>query len=186
MAVPAWPAMAQTYSPEVAMPEGLSCQCEMPLAWRAAQLDAHVRQAGMNEATYLLVALNQMEGVHEPEAGGPENRRLERIEAKLDLALHLLARGLNSGAQPASRLVQISPEGASWPDPAPPAEGSALIVELYPSEALPLGLLLPAIALPPDSGHARVRFADLPEALAEALYQFVFRRHRQAIRARSG
>jgi hypothetical protein len=44
---------------------------------------------------------------------------------------------------------------------------------------------LPAIALEPLSGNARVSFEGLTEALDEALYQFVFRRHRQAIRART-
>lgn len=139
----------------------------------------------MREAALLLTALNQMEGMYEHEASGPENRHLDRIEAKLDLTLHLLARTLETDATPPARSVQLTPSGAQWEDPQPPAEGTSLILELHPSEALPLSLKLPAIALEPLSGNARVKFEGLSEALDEALYQFVFRRHRQAIRART-
>ncbi len=168
------------------MTEGLSCTCEMPLTWQPAQLDPQALRTALIEATVLLVALNQMEGMHEAESGTPENRRLDRIEAKLDLALHLLGRSLASGDRPADKRVRLFPEGACWPDPMPPAEGTVLIFEIHPSEAVPLSLKLPAIALPPGDGEAEVRFVDLPEGLADALYQFVFRRHRQAIRTRGG
>jgi hypothetical protein len=162
----------------------------MPLAWQATALEpaAHQRQmrdTQIREAALLLSALNQMEGMHELESSGPENRRLDRIEAKLDLTLHLLARTLQTGDTPPTRSVQLTPSGAQWQDPAPPAAGTPLILEFRPSEALPLSLKLPAIALEPEAGNARVSFEDLSEALAEALYQFVFRRHRQAIRART-
>jgi hypothetical protein len=171
------------------MSEGLSCLCHMPLAWRAASLEPEDHQSQMQEATLLLTALNQIESTHELEAGGPENRRLDRIEAKLDLTLHLLARTLETSerlnTRPAARSVQLTPAGAQWQEAAPPVEGTRLILEIRPSEALPLNLKLPAIALEPQAGNARVSFEELSEAVAEALYQFVFRRHRQAIRART-
>lgn len=171
------------------MSEGLSCLCQMPLAWHAASLEPEERQRLMREATLLLSALNQIESTHELEAGGPENRRLDRIEAKLDLTLHLLARTLETSellnTHPAARSVQLTPAGAQWQDAAPPAEGTRLTLEIRPSEAVPLNLKLSAIALEPQAGNAHVSFEDLSEGLAEALYQFVFRRHRQAIRART-
>lgn len=172
------------------MIEGLSCEIFMPLAWRAEPLPAQARLSHMREAAHLLAALNQIESMHEQEAGSPENRRLDRIEAKLDLTLHLLARTLEirtpeTSAVPAARNVLLTPSEAQWPDPSPPAQGTPLIVEFRPSEALPISLELPAIALEPQAGTARARFDELTEALDEALYQFVFRRHRQAIRART-
>ena len=167
------------------MSDGLSCECHMPLAWHAAQLEPGVHQARMREATLLLTALNQMEGAHEIESSGHENRRLDRIEAKLDLTLHLLARTLETGTAPEMAIVQLTPSGAQWQDAAPPSEGTMLLLEFRPSEVLPLSLKLPAIALEPLSGYARVKFEGLTEALDEALYQFIFRRHRQAIRART-
>ncbi len=167
------------------MPDGLACTLRMPLAWHAVQLDPHTRQSRIVEAALLLNALNQMESSHDMEAGGPENRRLDRIEAKLDLALYLLASRLESDSALAPHDVHLTPSGAQWSDPTPPAAGSMLIVEFQPSKTLPLSLRLPAIALEPDTDQARISFEGLSEALDEALYQFVFRRHRQAIRART-
>jgi hypothetical protein len=167
------------------MSEGLFCECTIPLVWHAESLAPHLRQYRMQEAALLLAALNQIEATHELESSGAENRRLDRIEAKLDLTLHLLARTLETSATPTPRIVHLAPSGAHWQDSAPPAQGTPLTLELRPSEALPLSLKLPAIALEPLSGNARVSFEGLTETLDEALYQFVFRRHRQAIRART-
>lgn len=167
------------------MPDGLSCTCLIPLAWHAVQLDQNALNGRIREAALLLTALNQMETTHELETGSPENRRLDRIEAKLDLTLRLLARTLEPPTLSENRVVQLTPEGAQWPDSAPPTEGTTLLLELQLSEALPLSLKLPATARPPIDGNAYVRFQGLSEVLDEALYQFVFRRHRQAIRART-
>lgn len=168
------------------MSDGLACEIDMPLAWRPATLDEAARHSRIRTAALLLSALNQMESGHEAEAGGPENRRQERIEAKLDLTLHLLARALDQGELAACRTVRLSADGAQWPDAAPPAAGTAVLLIMRPSEALPLNLEIPGIAREPLGGDARVGFEDLSEALDAALYQFVFRRHRQAIRARGG
>lgn len=167
------------------MNEGLLCVCRMPLAWREAEPEEAERHATVREATLLLTAINQMEGGHELESGA-ENRRLDRLEAKLDLALHLLARALQPTAPVDSRLVRLGADEVAWEDTRPPADGVPLILELRPSEALPLTLKLPAVALAPMAGMARARLAGLSEALNDALVQFVFRRHRQAIRARAG
>jgi hypothetical protein len=168
------------------MSDGLICECRMPLVWREARLDEHERQAMMREAALLLTAVNQMESSHELESGGGENRRLDRLEAKLDLALHLLARALEPATPPTARVVRLGAEAVEWQDAQPPGEGVALVLELRPSETLPITLKLPAVALAPAPGLARARLVDLSEALNDALVQFVFRRHRQAIRARVG
>jgi hypothetical protein len=168
------------------MSDGLQCECRMPLTWRETSQDEASRRAMMREAALLLAAVNQMESSHESEGGGGENRRLERLEAKLDLALHLLARALEPASPPAARTVRLGAEGTEWDEEHPPSEGTALVIELRPSESLPITLKLPAVALEPSPGLARARFGDLTEALGDALTQFVFRRHRQAIRARAG
>jgi hypothetical protein len=169
------------------MNDGLLCECRMPLVWREATPDESAREVMMREAALLLAAINQMEGSHELEsAGAGESRRLERMEAKLDLALHLLARALDTAPSPPGHAIKLGAEGAEWDDDAPPLEGTALVLELRPSESLPLTLKLPAVALAPMPGLARVRLAELTDALNDALMQFVFRRHRQAIRARAG
>jgi hypothetical protein len=185
--------------------EGLSCVLPSPLVWYPIHLSVAARVAVMQQACYLLTALNQIESPSEPALSSPDNRRLDRIEAKLDLTLHLLSRLLQP-LEPASSVknagesvgehswenavegaekLRLSPHGIEWFDPAPPLEGTELMVELRPAEVLSLTLKLPAIALPPKPGDrwsASARFEGVSETLAEALYQFIFRKHRQAIR----
>jgi len=168
------------------MTDGLSCTSEMPLAWHPASLEENERQRMMREAALLLNALNQTESSHDLESSGADNRRFERLEAKLDLVLHLLARTLEPGASPSIRNVTLSPLAVEWNDEHLPIAGTPLILELRPSEHLPLTLRLPAVAQNSLPGLARASLIKLPEALDDALHQFVFRRHRQAIRARAG
>jgi hypothetical protein len=80
--------------------------------------------------------------------------------------------------------VKLSPEEMRWRETLPPAEGTPLLLELRPSPTLPLSLRLPAMALAPEDGWARASFLGLAEPVSDALHQFIFRRHRQAIRAR--
>lgn len=168
------------------MTDGLTCTSPMPLAWQTASLDESERQRMMREAALLLNALNQTESSHDLESGGADSRRFERLEAKLDLVLHLLARSLEPDASSPIRNVTLSPLGVEWSEPHPPIAGADVIVELRPSEQLPLTLRLPARARDPLPGVARASLVNPPETLDEALHQFVFRRHRQAIRARAG
>ena len=168
------------------MTDGLQWEGPMPLTWHDGEPNLAQRQVMLREAALLLAAVNQLEAGRETDATSPDNRRLDRLEAKLDLALHLLARVLQPQAPAKSRAVSLGAETVAWDDDAPPAEGQAIILSLRPSEQLPLTLELPAVALAPENGRARARFQDLPDDLADTLTQFVFRRHRQAIRARSG
>jgi hypothetical protein len=167
--------------------QGLWCECRLPLKWGTLDTAATPVAAIEHEALLLLTAINQMEAVHELEPGGTEHRRLERVEAKLDLTLYLLARTLEPAAPPALMDVKLSPEEIRWQETRPPAEGTPLLLQLRPSPTLPLSLRLPAMAMAPDDaqgGMARASFLGLAEPVADALHQFIFRRHRQAIRAR--
>lgn len=168
------------------MTDGVGCTCTLPLRWRAGS--AANPAALLTEAQLLLTAFNHLEsqpegGVNDPAAAG-DPPRLARLEAKLDLALYLLARTLAPRHKLPLREVWLSSTLLTWPDPAPPAAGEAVLIELQPCASLPLPLTLPGVALAADGAHARVALASLPEPLSEALHQFVFRRHRQDIRQR--
>lgn len=165
---------------------GLWCECRIPLKWHALDASTTPPATLEHEALLLLTAINQMEAVHDLEAGGAENRRLERLESKLDLTLYLLARNLEQGPAPAAAEVRLSPEEIRWVDASPPAMGAAVLVELHASPALPMALRLPVMALAAEDGWARASFLGLSEPLSDALHQFIFRRHRQAIRAKHG
>lgn len=168
------------------MTDGLWCECRTPLAWHVVTDSDLSLPDKIRQASLLLTALNNMEGMHEMEHASTENRRLERLESKLDLALYLLAKTLDHGPASEPRLVRLSPDGIEWEDTAPPLEEQRLIVEMRPSDALPLSLELPVVAMAPAKNLARARLLSISEPLNDALYQFVFRRHRQAIRARAG
>lgn len=164
--------------------QGLWCECRLPLKWSILDVAATPTSTLEREALLLLTAINQMEAVHEMEPGSTEHRRLERVESKLDLVLYLLARTLEPGPAPVEAEVKLSPEEIRWRETRPPAEGTPLLLELRPSPALPLSLRLPAMAMAPENGLARASFLGLAEPVSDALHQFIFRRHRQAIRAR--
>ncbi len=83
------------------MNDSLLCECRMRLLWRESILEEATLQTIMREAALLLTAINQMESSHELETT-VDNRRLDRLEAKLDLALHLLARALEPAETPES------------------------------------------------------------------------------------
>lgn len=168
------------------MTDALRCTCTMPLTWREAAPDPARSQALLREAALLLAAVNQLEGGRESDASHAENRRLDRLEAKLDLALHLLARVLEPNPPAGPKTVHLGAETLAWADETPPAQGLSILISLRPSEQLPLTLELPALAQAPEGSMAEARLQDLPEEFADALTQFIFRRHRQAIRARSG
>jgi len=168
------------------MTEGLWCECRIPLTWREIAAGDLSLPDKLRQASLLLTALNDMESMHELEHASAENRRLERIESKLDLALYLLARNLGPTLTAEPRLVRLSPEGIEWEDENPPHAERHLVLSIRPSDALPLSLELPAVAQAPSGGLARAQLASVSEPLNDALYQFVFRRHRQAIRARMG
>jgi hypothetical protein len=166
--------------------QGLGCECRLPLKWSILDTAVTPTSALEREALLLLTVINQMEAVHELEAGSTEQRRLERVEAKLDLALYLLARTLEPGPAATEVDVKLSAEEIRWPETRPPASGTPLLLELRPSPTLPLSLRLPALAMAPEGGWARASLRGLAEPVADVLHQFIFRRHRQAIRARQG
>ncbi|MBI5329550.1 MAG: PilZ domain-containing protein [Betaproteobacteria bacterium] len=162
----------------------LCCECRAPCSWSPDTGDAAARLTMQREAMLVLNAVNHMEGQRELESGGAENRRLERVEAKLDLALYLLARGLAAGAPATPRPIRLEASKVEWEDASPPAMGAAVVLEVVLSDSLPLPVRLPGEASAARDGVARMRFSGFIPELEDALYQFIFRRHRQAIRSR--
>lgn len=172
----------------------LFCLCTLPLAWPAraelndpgdTEIAAHLRQALL-----VLNACNHLDAQREAELAAGEQRKLERLEAKLDLALHLLARALHPQRPPAPRALRLSPQGLSWETPAhesthesTPEPGLAVWLQIHPCAALPLPLQLPGQIQAAEPGRIEARFTHLDEPLTEALVQYIFRRQREAIRA---
>ena len=112
-------------------------------------------------------------------AGDPAYRRLE---AKLDLALQLLAQALPNVNALALRSVRLAAAGIAIDAPLPVPVGPAHLA-WQPSEALPLSLHLPVRAVDGPERSAVWAFGPLPTGLQEALERHVFRMHRRALAA---
>lgn len=156
----------------------------MPIIWEKQALDAHLLASLRQSAQLLMHALNLMDTglVHEAEA---EHAHLQKLDAKIDLILHLLAQSLQ-GKQPLPQAmpVELGPEIISWQEfGTPPAVGDTLVLGLYLTPGLPLPLRLPAHITASADGRVTARLAELGEYLDEAWQQWVFRQHRRDIHA---
>lgn len=174
------------------MTGGLWCECHITLRWEGVTPSAENLRNLHHEATLLLNAINQMESSNEltaslanNESGSAEQARMARMEAKLDLTLYLLARVLHPPTPAQAHPTRFSPQQIQWQDDAPPPPGRDIVLEFQPSQALPLALRLPAVVETVQDGMVNAVLPALPEALADAWHQFVFRRHRQGIREKT-
>lgn len=106
------------------------------------------------------------------------NLALRRIEAKLDLALHLLAQSLLGPGTLPLQAVRISPRGLRLE--ATEVCADRALLHWQPSESLPVSLKLPVRLLGREEGrHCDWAFDGLGPALEEAIERQVFRLHRR-------
>lgn len=172
--------------------QALVCSEELAYRLQPDPDDEPGRRARIASAERLLRSLVGIETTssEDPEglAGDPT---IHRIEAKLDLALELLARVL-AREHPAAPLrpIRWSRLGASVELSDAPDPGSRMLLSLELEGGLGLPLRLPVEVLasrPGSAEHALARvwlaFPDDSPALESALERFVFRQHRRQIAA---
>lgn len=157
----------------------LSVEISLPMRWQVldAPLDTSLAQGNR----LLLHTLNAMESSH-PDT--TSDRLLERIEAKLDLTLHWLARSLHANSpMPASRLLRLDTEGLAWQEESASKRGDWLRTTLYPSSAIQAPLVLAAECVSSQGGWTYARILDLGSEGQEEWTQWIFRMHRRMIQA---
>jgi hypothetical protein len=123
----------------------------------------------------------------ERDISSASGKAMERLEAKLDLALSLMTQLARQHAElpPLHRIV-LRAQSLEWLGETVPATQQLVLVSLHISPKLPQALVLPAlvtgVALQ-DHGASRVRadFADLSEEMEEWLARTLFRFHRRSI-----
>lgn len=172
------------------MESGVSFQAFLPLEWRPlGDAEHHVVDIWMHTNTVLLRALATIEAQppitdYESEPGSPTGRMLERLEAKVDLALTLMGR-LLSEEHPAPHPVQLtlSAQAIRWNSDNLPPSGAPVLITLYISPRLPQPLRLTAIVKHSGMGNAEAVFTHLGEELQDWLERTVFRQHRRHIQA---
>lgn len=181
-----------------AAPSAITYQAKLPLAWTApAAPDSATLALWHHGNLALLHALATLEAAAPPdserESDHAYSKTLDRIEAKLDLSLTLLARLIGQQAiLPPQRAVTLAAEGLSWscpPDEAP-ADGSDVLIALYLSPRLPEPLHLwsrVACRTGADhdrSSHCHAAFLDKEAEMEEWMTRTLFRYHRRALQAR--
>jgi len=183
-------------------PAALSADCEIFLRWQAhATLSAETLSRLEHEAA---ISLRAIEAGLDIDSPGAEARSMQRIEAKVDLALILLSR-LHSPEAPVAKPhpfvgreaairceVQLSSSGIRWREAGPPPpEDGLLVVELRPDPNLPVGVSLPArlnvpgrTLLPNGAGApdwVGARFVLGDARVIDSLERLVFMLHRRAV-----
>lgn len=160
--------------------EGL--QIDLTLPWTCERYDlASLSQPGHWQQTLLLLRVLNLMPSHAPREMGAE-AATARLEAKLDLALHLLARVVGSGSPwPSPAPITLSAEGCRGRLTSPGQTGESCLVKLYPDPSLALALDLPAQVATSAGGLTTLRWLDMPEAVREAWEQWLFRQHRRAV-----
>lgn len=174
--------------------DGVWFEARLALAWRAEEFpDGETLAAWMATNTVLLRALATLDtlaGERDAEIAEETEKRLDRLEAKVDLALALLAQ-LVAREQPHPRAcpAKVSASAIEWHSVAAPPLGNA-VIQLHIDARLPQALQLPAhiVQVTPDNGehHVRAELCELDEDCREWLERAVFRRHRRAIQATRG
>lgn len=157
-------------------------QVELNLPWTCARRDlsAQARAVHWQQALLLLRVLNLMQPIAPREASADVSAA--RLEAKLDLALHLLARVMGSDSQePAPANIILSAGGCRGPATEALQAGEPCLVRLYPEPSLVLPLDFPAVVTATAGDVTELRWLDMPEVVGEAWEQWLFRQHRRAV-----
>lgn len=126
-----------------------------------------------------LAALDWPTGEHL--AAQDHNPQLQRLEAKFDLGLQLLAQLLgNQIALPPTQSLWLSAEALAWRDPNPPP-AETLHLELFIDARIPQPLQLQGSLDGQHGDYWIVRFCAVPEAVQDGLDRAVFRWHRRQL-----
>jgi hypothetical protein len=170
---------------------GVSHAADLPLAWMPI---SHIQPGQGEQWQYagaaLLRALAVLEtpvSEIERDISSPGGKAMERLEAKLDLALSLMAQlARQQAAPPPLHRVVLRAKSLEWLGETAPAPQQLVLLSLYISPKLPQPLMLPAkvtgVALQ-DNGVSRVRadFVGLSEEMEDWLARTLFRFHRRDI-----
>lgn len=172
---------------------GIEFQSLMAVEWQSvSQLTRELMDEWARSNVALLRALATIEGAaaetdNEPVA--PGNRAIERLEAKIDLALKLLNKLLEQQRQlPEKGPATLSASMMRWITTNPPNSQETVVLFVHLSEKLPEPLILPAtiteITSAANGVEVTATFVEPDEELTEWLERTIFRYHRRAIQSR--
>lgn len=185
MAPPASPATAPICFRAKAVPEsGLQVALTLPCAWERRSLAGLELEALWSEALMLLRVVNLIDG-HAPREGEGE-AATARLEAKLDLALHLLALSLHGRQAPHQVRIVLAADGCTLDTGQALQPGDEIVLGLHLTPALALPLKLAATVYTSSPGETGAHWIAMPETVREAWEQWLFRQHRRMVQEQRG
>jgi len=174
--------------------DGISFEGILPLSWSpiTRPIPSFTLDEWMHTNVAILRALSTMEALStdkDNELGTVAAKAIERLEAKIDLSLNLLARVLSQKIDyPDAVTTRLSAHAIEWFSPEAPAPDADIALSLYLSPKIPQQLVFPAkvtqVEMTPDGQRLRAVFLDLNEETKDWLERTVFRYHRRAIQSR--
>ncbi len=181
MAPPAWRATAPTCFRTRHMAEtGLQVRLTLPFDCERCSLTQYAQEALWAQGLKILRVINQMQA-QAPREGEVE-APVARLEAKMDLVLHLLALSLQAAhAPPPPAEITLWAEGFALATASAWQPGDAIVLSLYLSPALALPLKLAATVIAQENGELRAHWPAMPEAVQETWEQWLFRQHRRMV-----
>lgn len=168
---------------------GITYQANLPLRWQyqAAPADAELAQA-RHANIALLHALATLESVPDKDhdADPAVAKAVDRLEAKLDIALGLLSRLVTQQMEiPASIPVTLGAHLVEWRAATDlPDLDATILLSLHLSPKLPESLQLYARVTISQTGWCAAEFLDRDEELEDWITRTLFRYHRRALQAR--
>jgi Atypical PilZ domain, cyclic di-GMP receptor len=171
---------------------GISLEATLPLAWVKAEQLSHANLELRTQTNIALLRSLAAIDVPPPEHdthGEPIHKALERVEAKVDMTLLLVARLMGATMSlPTETQVTLSNQRITWLESGkPPAVGLQLVVDVYLNARIPQALHLPVAVIEVQKQENGVKVvADLQEVVTEFeewLTRTIFRYHRRALQA---
>jgi hypothetical protein len=168
---------------------GIAYRANLPLGWRAETPDAARQAACLHANVALLRALAIIESApserdHEPDS--PLARSMDRLEAKLDIAMSLLSRlAMQRVDMPPQVPVTLTSAAVEWSgEQGLPDSGDEVLITLYLSEKLPEPLQLNARVVYSAEGRCVAEILCRDPEFEEWLTRTLFRYHRRSLQAR--
>lgn len=171
-------------------PQGIYYAADLPLSWTVlSHISAAQAEQWQHDAVALLRALAVFEtpiAEADRDLASAAGKSLERLEAKLDMALNLMMQLVRQNLElPATHSVILRASSVEWTGETMPEPGQSILVSLHLSPKLPQPLLIPATvaALENTESGTRVRagFAHLNQEMEDWLERTLFRFHRRSI-----
>lgn len=173
-----------------AEPQGVFYAAELPLGWQALNSPQPTQIAQwQHEAVTLLRALPVIEtplAETERDIAAPAGKAVERLEAKLDLALNLISQLVRQNSQlPLAQPIVLRANTLEWRSETAPRQDQQILLALHLSPLLPQALIIPALVTsvsPQEKGFLiKASFLHLNPDLEDSLERTLFRFHRRAI-----